>query len=93
MTNTIITGAAASLWASIVRTIVPILVGAVLGFAVANGIDVDPEFEATLTSWLSVGFSGVYYIVVRLFEIYVSPKIGWLLGLAKAPVVYDEPAK
>ena len=39
-----------NLWDSIVRTLVPIVVGAVVGWLVARGITLDPEFEATLTA-------------------------------------------
>jgi hypothetical protein len=87
--------AASALWASIVRTIVPILVGAVLGWAVALNIPLDPEFEAALTASLTLGFSGAYYIAVRLIETYVSPKLGWLIGFAKSPEAYtaESPAK
>jgi hypothetical protein len=87
--------AASALWASIVRTIVPIIVGAVLGWAVTLNAPLDPEFEPALTAALTLGFSGVYYIAVRLIETYVSPKLGWLIGLAKSPEQYtaDSPAK
>ncbi len=74
-----------ALFDSTVRTIVPIVVGAVIAFAVARGIALDPEFELSLTLALTALFQGIYYIGVRLFETYVSPKFGWLLGLAKAP--------
>lgn len=74
-----------ALFDSIVRTLVPIIVGAVIGFAVSNGITLDPEFELTLTVAITGAFQGVYYIAVRLFELYVSPKFGWLLGLARKP--------
>lgn len=74
-----------ALWDSIVRTIVPIVVGLVIGWTTAQGIDLDPEFESSLTLAIMAAFQGVYYVVVRLFETYASPKFGWLLGLAKAP--------
>ena len=83
-----------ALWASIVRTVVPIVVGAILGWLTASNIPVDPEFEITLTAALTAAFSAVYYLLVRLFERYVSPKLGWLLGLAQQPTSYkpDPPA-
>lgn len=81
-----------ALFDSIVRTVVPIVVGAVIGWAVAQGITLDPEFELSLTAAITAVFQGVYYIGVRLFETYVSPKFGWLLGLAKAPE-YSKPAE
>ena len=83
-----------ALWASIVRTVVPIVVGAILGWLAASNIPVDPELEVTITAALTAVFSAVYYLLVRLFERYVSPKLGWLLGLAQQPVEYkpDNPA-
>lgn len=74
-----------NLFDSLVRTFVPIIVGAVLGFFVTRGIELDPEFESALIVALTAGFNGVYYLLVRLFETYVSPKFGWLLGLAQTP--------
>jgi hypothetical protein len=84
-----------ALWASIVRTLVPIIVGAVISFAVSSGITLDEQFEPLLGSALTLAFSGLYYIAVRLLETYVTPKLGWLLGLAKSPSSYteDSPAK
>lgn len=74
-----------ALFDSIVRTLVPIIVGAVIGWATTRGITLDPEFEFALIAAVTAAFQGVYYIVVRLFELYVSPKFGWLLGLARKP--------
>lgn len=87
--------AAAALWASIVRTIVPLVVGAVLGWLTARGVPVDPQFEDLFTAFLTAGFSAAYYVAVRLLETYVAPKLGWLIGLAKSPDHYtaDSPAK
>lgn len=80
---------AAALWASIVRTLVPVVVGAIVACAVRAGIQLDPEFEAALGAVLTAVFTAVYYIAVRLLETYVTPKLGWLLGFAKAPAVYS----
>lgn len=80
--------ALAALWASIVRTIVPIIVGSVVGWAVSIGIELDAQFEPLLTAALTAAFSGIYYVAVRLLETYVTPKFGWLLGLAKSPAAY-----
>ena len=82
-----------ALWASIVRTIVPIIVGTVLGWTTALGITVDREFEPLLGAVLTGAFSAVYYIAARLLEVHVAPKLGWLLGYAKAPVEYSSDAK
>ena len=74
-----------TLFDSLVRTFTPIIVGGVLGWFATAGISLDPEFEGALTLAVSGLFAGLYYLAVRLFEIYVSPKFGWLLGLAKQP--------
>lgn len=74
-----------TLFDSLVRTFTPIIVGGVLGWFTTAGIALDPEFEGALTLAVSGLFAGLYYLAVRLFEIYVSPKFGWLLGLAKQP--------
>lgn len=81
-------------YASIVRTAVPVVVGAVLGWFTTANITLDAEFEATLTVLITSAFTLAYYVVVRLFERFVSPKLGWLLGLAQQPTSYkpDPPA-
>lgn len=79
-----------TLFDSLVRTFTPIIAGAIIGWFVTVGIDLDPEFAPTLIIVITGAFQGVYYLVVRLFEKYVSPKFGWLLGLAKPPV-YETP--
>lgn len=76
------------LWLSIVRTIVPLIVGGALSLWARAGIDVDPAFAEALTAVLFAGFTAVYYVGVRLLETYVAPKLGWLLGAAKSPAVY-----
>ena len=78
-----------ALWVSIVRTIVPIIVGGVLAWLAARGITpLDSEMHTNLTAVLTVALSGLYYVAVRLLEVYVAPRFGWLLGLAKQPVIY-----
>lgn len=74
-----------ALFDSIVRTLTPIIVGAVVGWITTAGIALDPEFQGALTVVVGAAFSGIYYVAVRLLETYVTPKFGWLLGLAKAP--------
>jgi hypothetical protein len=83
MKNTI-----AALWASIVRTLTPLIVGSVLGWFVTTGITLDDRFEGLLTLVISGLLTGTYYVAVRLLETYVTPKFGWLLGLAKTPTQY-----
>ena len=73
------------IWDSLVRTFIPIIVGTVIGWFAAAGITVDPAFEPSLVAGLTAAAGAVYYAIVRVLETYVSPKFGWLLGLAKAP--------
>lgn len=84
-----------ALWASIVRTIVPGIVGFFLQLAVTWNLPLDPEFEGTLTALLTLLLTTAYYVAVRLFETYISPKLGWLLGYAKSPDSYsaDKPGR
>jgi hypothetical protein len=80
--------AASALWASIVRTLVPLIAGGVITWIVSLGVDLDKEFEGALTTVLYAGFSAGYYVVARVLETYVAPKFGVLLGLAKSPTAY-----
>jgi hypothetical protein len=69
----------ASLW----RTLVPVLVGTVAAWLAHAGIGVD---SAAATAWLGGAFSSAYYALFRVLEAHVSPRWGWLLGLARPPV-------
>jgi hypothetical protein len=39
-----------------------------------------------VTLALMGGASILYYFLARVFELYVSPKLGWLIGLPKQPL-------
>lgn len=73
------------LFDSLVRTFVPIIVGLVAALFVTWNIEVDPQFNELLAVSLASFFTFVYYAVARILEVYVKPRFGWLLGLAKAP--------
>ena len=75
-----------ALFDSIVRTVVPYLVGLTLSWLATTGLELDSEFKSNLTAVLTAALGTLYFIVVRALETYVAPKFGWLLGLAKAPV-------
>ena len=65
---------------SYVRTVVPILVGLVISLALRAGVDLHgygPEVTAVVTA--------AYYCVARAAEHYLSPRFGWLLGVAAPP--------
>lgn len=78
-----------SLFDSLVRTYVPWLVGVIVGWLVSLGIPLDPEVEVQLTLVLVTAAAFLYYFLARIFELYVSPKLGWLVGLPKQPL-YDK---
>lgn len=77
-----------ALFASIIRTIVPVIVGTILSWLLTLGIPVDGELRTALAAALTLSLTAIYYVVVRLLETYVTPKLGWLLGLAKSPTSY-----
>lgn len=70
-----------SLLASLIRTYVPMLVG-LIGPALTQYLGLS---DARIWSVSAFAVAAGYYLVVRLVETYVSPKVGWLLGYAKVP--------
>ena len=74
---------------SLVRTLVPVVVGSVLAWFAAKGLPVDPDLETTLTVALTGLATFVYYAVVRLLEVKVSPWWGNLLGTKNSPDSYS----
>lgn len=77
-----------TLFDSLVRTYVPWLVGVIVGWLVSLGVPLDPEVEVALTLVFVTAAAFLYYFLARVFELYVSPKLGWLVGLPKRPI-YD----
>lgn len=73
------------LFDSLIRTYVPWLAGVLIGWLVSLGVPLDPEVEVQVTLALMGAASVLWYALVRVFEVYVSPKFGWLLGLGKQP--------
>lgn len=69
---------------SVIRTIVPSIVGAVGAFFASKGINVTEEQLATLVPALTTVFTGVYYLTARYLESKYS-KAGLLLGSQKKP--------
>lgn len=76
-----------SLAPSLVRTVVPLVVGYFLAWPVTKLLGLTEE---QVTSLVTVAVTALYYLGVRLAEQYV-PQLGWLLGYAATPV-YDTPA-
>lgn len=74
-----------SLGASLVRTVVPLVVGAVVSALAKVKLGLDAE---AATAVVTVVVTTVYYTGVRLLEELVNPLWGRLLGIAKVPT-YD----
>lgn len=72
------------LFTSMVRTIVPIIVGSIASFLATKGIDLDAGTLAGLSAFLAGLFSAVYYLIVRVVE-QRFPQWGVLLGSKKTP--------
>lgn len=77
---------------SLIRTVVPLLVGAVVGWLASVGIPVDLEAKAELVASLSLLSGSLYYMGVNALAARV-PVFGWLLGVAAKPVYSLEQAK
>lgn len=73
---------------SLIRTIVPWIVGTLLTIAAGRGLLLP---ESVATEVVTVAVTALYYALVRVAEVRLSPLWGWLIGLPKAPV-YAEPA-
>jgi len=69
---------------SIVRTYVPIAVGAAIAWLATNGIEVDQTTQVNLVAGLTGLISAAYYGVARLLES-KWPAFGYLLGSKKTP--------
>jgi len=72
---------------SLIRTLVPLITGRILA-RIMPGID--PNDPNVLLA-ASAGFAWLYYTVIRVVET-KWPKLGWLLGIAKAPAYSPAPA-
>lgn len=81
MTNTIL---------SLVRTYVPVAVGALAAWLLTLGIELDAEAQTGLTVALTGLVVAVYYTVARLLE-KRWPVFGILLGSTKQPEYFTPP--
>ena len=75
------------IWASFVRTAVPVTVGASLASSVGEFILADAA-----TEFVAAFLSLVYYAGVRLLERRFGDRAGWLLGFPKQPVYVSLPS-
>ncbi|MCX4799574.1 hypothetical protein OG497_37605 [Streptomyces sp. NBC_01242] len=69
---------------AIVRTIVPVIVGAILSFLATRGITVDGAFNEALTYAFTAVITGVYYVTLLKLESR-WPIAGFLLGSTARP--------
>lgn len=70
---------------SYIRTLVPYLVGLVVSWLTTKGINVPENYQSEAIATLTVVFGQLYYIIIRWLETRVNPRLGVLLGKAKAP--------
>lgn len=68
----------------LIRTWVPIGVGAAISWLATAGLQLDNETQAAAIVAATGAIQAAYYTVVRLLE-NKYPAIGWLLGSAKTP--------
>lgn len=79
-----------NLFTSLMRTVVPLVVGLVLGLAARVGLDLD---DAEVAAAVTAGLTAVYYTVFRAVEEWAARLgVGWLrtaagvlLGWARPP--------
>lgn len=82
-----VTAGSAALLASLIRTVVPLVVGYIVAALTKWGVPVNADDVANLVNgFVSAGLALAYYLLVRLAEVFGSSKFGWLLGFAKAPI-------
>lgn len=70
---------------ALIRTAVPVIVGALLALLAEAGLDVPGGVSAQLTAALVSITTAGYYAGVTYLERRVDARFGWLLGAAKPP--------
>ncbi len=80
------------LQASLIRTVVPYIVGAIIAFFARHNINLDNLFAEDLTNVLAVLLGSLYYLVVRILEVKLPKNtwVSWLLGSPKLPTYSKE---
>lgn len=76
---------------SIIRTVVPIIVAAIVSFFARRDFDLG-GYQSIISEVIGAAVATVYYGAVRILETHVKPWWGWLLLKAKPPV-YGVPAQ
>jgi hypothetical protein len=68
---------------SLLRTIVPLIVGVLIGVPVVKALGISTD---QLSELVTAGITALYWLAVRGLERYAGPQFGWLLGYAAQPV-------
>lgn len=71
---------------SLIRTVVPLIVGYVLGSPAAGVLQEAGITEGHLTSLATVLVAAVYYAAARFAEEHLAPQFSWLLASTRRPV-------
>lgn len=69
----------------IIRSVVPIAVGWVVGVLAAANVEIDAETKANLILSISTLAASLYYVLIAWFERRWA-WVGWLLGVARNPI-------
>lgn len=81
-----------ALYVSIVRTGVPVAIGALVAWLVSLGVELPDEFVAELVAGATVLVTLVYYVIARVVE-RRFPKFSWLLGSGSIPIAYTDSSR
>jgi hypothetical protein len=73
-----------------IRTGCAVLAGALITWAVRQGLIADASVQGPLTEVLVVGITAAWYFIVRVLE-KVNPAFGFFLGVPKAPTYTPPP--
>lgn len=69
---------------SLIRTYVPIIVGALASYLLSLGLELDANAQLGLVSFLTAVLQGAYYLAARLLE-RKFPQLSFLLGSPAQP--------
>jgi hypothetical protein len=70
--------------ASLIRTYIPVAIGAIAAWLTTRGIRLDHATTTALATGLTGAFTAIYYGAVRAAE-HRWPSLGRLLGIARKP--------
>ena len=84
MTEPVPTPAPANNVPAIVRTVVPLVVGALLSWFITRGLDLS-QYENAINAWVMIAVTTLYYSLFKWLES-KWPFFGYFLGSKKQPV-------